>query len=203
MTCDFTYKHYKEILKKVKSCYYYRFDEYKLSKESKKAIFLRHDVDSSLEHTLRIGKIEHSLGIPSTFFIRVHAIHYNPISYNSIKIVKQLIDMGHEIGIHLEHTFCNTFRIEKEMLEHNYDIRIKSRSTHEPRGEQFPSLGLNDAYSPKFFKHMKYLSDSAIIPLTKGRWRKGCPCQTVDKYDRIQLLTHPIHWYNESSLENY
>ena len=42
------------------------------------------------------------LGIKATFFLRLHAPEYNPFSYENYRIIKKLIECGHELGYHSE-----------------------------------------------------------------------------------------------------
>ena len=224
MKCNFTHSHYAEILQMYLDAGYkfYTFNEHpqNLMSFDTKVVFLRHDIDNSLERALKLASIESSICIKSTYFIRLHATMYNPFSYPSIKIVKELLEHGHEIGIHYEPGLIDNESLvglvdrmitELTMMEVNYDTGIRSISTHEPRMEKHKvtkdllkliSLKHN-AYSDKFTKDMKYISDSSIVPISKGRWREGCMCQHIGKYDKMQILMHPILWYKDTSLENY
>ncbi len=60
---------------------------------------LRHDVDDSLEHALALGRIEHELGLRSTYFV-LHTAPY----WRSSRLVEMLLELqdglGHEIGWH-------------------------------------------------------------------------------------------------------
>lgn len=203
MTCNFTYNHYQEIIGKFLDNGYkfYRFDEY--NKAKGKSVLLRHDIDSCIDSAFRMGEIEHRMGVKSTFFIRLQSPLYNPFSFNNIIKIVTLLNCGHEIGIHYEGAI--PFDHIKKSMENIYGIKIHSASIHEPRKiwDIDSKYKINEAYSDKFIKKIKYLSDSSIVPLTKGRWREGCMCQQVGKYKKLQILTHPILWYNESSLENY
>lgn len=69
---------------------------------SSKTIVLRVDIDFSLKKTAILLDIMRDLGIKSTFFLRLHAPEYNPLSFESHKIVKRIIDEGHELGYHSE-----------------------------------------------------------------------------------------------------
>ncbi len=57
---------------------------------------LRHDVDKLPENSLDTAKIEKELGIKGTYYFRIL-----PESFNE-KIIRQIADMGHEIGYHYE-----------------------------------------------------------------------------------------------------
>ena len=48
-----------------------------------------------------------------------------------------------------------------------------------------------DAYSKEFFGERKYLSDSGQF------WREDCLCQNLNKYERLQVLIHPMWWSHD------
>jgi hypothetical protein len=54
------------------------------------------------------------------------------------------------------------------------------------------------AYDARFqMPQMKYISDSS------ARWREGHFYEWVGKVDLIQVLVHPIWWYQNIPQENY
>lgn len=61
----------------------------------RKIVILRHDVDRKIKNAFRIAKLEHSLGIHSTFYFRY------PYTFRP-EIIGAIRDMGHEIGYHYE-----------------------------------------------------------------------------------------------------
>ena len=67
-----------------------------------KLIVNRIDIDYSVKRADRLGDIFNRLGIKGSFFIRLHAPEYNPFSFENYRIIKKLIDAGHEIGYHSE-----------------------------------------------------------------------------------------------------
>lgn len=67
-----------------------------------KIIINRVDIDFSVKKAERLGEIFNDLGIKGSFFIRLHAPEYNPFSFENYRIIKFLIDSGHEIGYHSE-----------------------------------------------------------------------------------------------------
>lgn len=72
------------------------------SKKYKKTIINRIDVDYSIKKAEQLGIIFNELGIKASFFIRLHAPEYNPFSFENYRIIKFLIESGHEIGYHSE-----------------------------------------------------------------------------------------------------
>jgi hypothetical protein len=67
-----------------------------------KVIVNRIDVDFNIKKAEHLTDIFNELGIKGTFFIRLHAPEYNPFSFESYRIIKKMINSGHEIGYHSE-----------------------------------------------------------------------------------------------------
>lgn len=210
MACNFTYNHYREMLKKAlkEGFTISSFRDYDKKKHKQKLILLRHDIDYTPKRAFEIAKIEQSLNIKSSFFVRVHGEHYHPFDREAYPIFKEILKLGHEIGLHYEaktlsRSFQNTtialFRKEKEVLEAIFDIKIVSASEHADLNRQDKywtnhlfkkidknKLGIKHHTYEKEFQTF-YLADSC------GQWNKGCLCENLC-HNRIQLLVHPDLW---------
>jgi hypothetical protein len=105
---EFTYDYLKSELQSLLSnkyqfmncLQYYEFK--KLSSLNSKIVVLRVDVDLSVKKAEILLDIFNSLGIKASFFIRLHAPEYNPFSFENYRIIKKIIETGHEIGYHSE-----------------------------------------------------------------------------------------------------
>ena len=71
---------------------------------------IRHDVDSWPINSYQMASVENDLGISSTYYFRKSTISFND------KIIKKIIDLGHEIGYHYEDLATNRGNY-KEALE--------------------------------------------------------------------------------------
>jgi len=180
------------------------FRDYEKNKKAARLIILRHDVDYSPKRALEIAKIEKSLGLKSTFFVRVHGEHYYPFERNTYSYFLEILELGHEIGLHYEaRTLAKKIKInpkelflqEKAILEAIFNVQIESASEHRDlRGKKLPykffasknQVGIKHETYEKDFQQF-YLADSS------GRWSQGCLCQNLHE-KRIQLLTHPDLW---------
>jgi hypothetical protein len=212
-TSDFSYEYFKRILRAVKS----NFELYLLSEvpgilnsKGSPKLILRHDVDVSLKMALKMAAIENNLGVRSTYMVMTRSPLYDIENDTSRGMLLQLIDMGHEVGLH--------FDLDKDERDGNYEISrielkidyscgllqnitglpIGSISFHHPippflRGPLMVSGRIN-AYSKKLMEW--YLSDS------KGCWREGEPLPQLTKPDKhlLQLLIHPIWWGDKHML---
>jgi hypothetical protein len=99
LNLDFTFAKYKELCETmVKSKYttltftYY----FSLKNKPEKFIILRHDVDRKPENALKMAELENNLGITSTYYFRVKEDIFKSV------ILKEIANMGHEIGYHYE-----------------------------------------------------------------------------------------------------
>ena len=67
-----------------------------------KTLVTRVDVDFKLSTVPNILKIMSKYGIKASFFIRLHAPEYNPFSFENVLILREIMEHGHEIGLHSE-----------------------------------------------------------------------------------------------------
>jgi hypothetical protein len=95
-------KEYSECLKKgyqIITC-----EEYVKSKSTlnQKTIVNRIDIDFSIKKVINLLDIFDRLNIKATFFVRLHAPEYNPFSFEGYRVLKRLLNSGHELGYHSE-----------------------------------------------------------------------------------------------------
>lgn len=134
---------------------------------------------------------------------------YNLLSRKNEKILHQIKNLNHEIGLHFDETkygssltdekLAEAIKREIIILESILGERVTSISMHIPNqrlfGHKLPINQIN-AYDEEFTYEFKYLSDSMM------RYRE--PVLDIIKsgeYSKIQLLTHPI-WYQQREEES-
>ena len=208
MNCNFSVTHYKEILETALESGY-RFGKYEeLESEENFLCVLRHDVDYTPERANIFGKIEYDLGIRAYYFFLINSEIYNLRDHRVYKVIHELKEMGHSIGLHYDLSWKPDIKwenipdqcdLEKRIFKTLTDIEpCNIVSFHNPH--IFSELllnktvpGMEHSYEKRDFSDTKYLSDS------QG-WYEGCMCQVFPKkvYKKIQLLTHPYIWPNES-----
>ena len=101
---DFTFNLYTNFLRSLQSndFSYITFSDYLRNEQYEKFIILRHDVEQRYDSALRFAQIQNKLGIKGTYFFRILPNSFKP------EIVKQIADLGHEIGYHYDDlTQCN------------------------------------------------------------------------------------------------
>ena len=97
---DFTHTIYKKLLETLieKGYQFITVEEYFTSNydDAKPFIMIRHDVDRQPKRSLAMAKLEHDLGIKVTYYFRTIPQTLKP------EIIKEITDLGHEIGYHYE-----------------------------------------------------------------------------------------------------
>ena len=178
---NFSLKYYQNMVEKALKEDFVISSFKNYNSKNKKTIILRHDIDFSLNSIPEIAKIEKDLNVTSTFFFRLHSPNYNLYASNTFKIIQDLIEKNHEIGFHFETIlFSKIFDLNlKELFSNEISIfekiisqKINSVSEHYdinntiyslPKLDKFidfKKLKLTYAYDKRFFKDMKYISDS-------------------------------------------
>ncbi|MCK9236131.1 MAG: hypothetical protein M0Q41_07495 [Bacteroidales bacterium] len=102
-TFDYIKQQYQQVLNygyTVITCEQYI--TYKRKKETFPVLVNRVDIDLSVKKTENLIDIFNDLGIKATFFLRLHAPEYNPFSFDNYRIIKKLLNSGHELGYHSE-----------------------------------------------------------------------------------------------------
>lgn len=107
--------------------------------EYAKILVNRVDVDVSVRKTATLLDIFKSLEIKATFFIRLHAQEYNPFSFENYRILRRIVDEGHELGYHSEvvdqgaiwhedETEC--LIRDLEILERMFNTKVRGVASH-------------------------------------------------------------------------
>lgn len=202
---DFTTDKYRQLLREAKATWnFIPFSEYE---RPGKNILWRHDIDVSLERAQALAKIEAEEEIRSTFFVLLRGEYYNPLSPSSVKSLRTIAELGHELGLHFDPSFYGDktktnkklfeyLTQEKKILEKLLNVNIKSFSWHNPTIGRWLSIkknkyaGMINAYSSALCLHYKYVSDS------NGFWRHERLNDILKKHEvaKLYVLTHPEWW---------
>ena len=175
----------------------------------KPVLFLRHDLCLDPTGALTMAQMEHEFGIQATYMVMTNSPLYEFEDDSAIFTLRQMIGMGHEIGLHFDFDseeereenpemgfqVVSKVRSACELLETLIEQRVPSISFHRPLAQFLRGpLAVDDkvnAYSRELMSW--YLSDSA------GNWREGEPLPLLSNPDRplLQLLIHPFWWGEE------
>jgi len=199
---SFSFPEYKAILQAFKGKWTMFHDV-----TDKPFVLMRHDVEFSVDRAYLLGKFEAENSVKSTFNFQVCCETYNMVSKTNREKVRELRNIGHEIGLHfyanhLDSEDLNELLInlhkQKYILENAVDMEISTFSFHRPkewmlkvREDQIG--GMLNQYGNSFFefsnepKNIRYVADS------RHSWDYGHPLDFTD-IDRLQILTHPDEW---------
>ncbi len=179
MSCAFDLVHYREILEAARAGGY-RFARFGDGPE-RGDLFLRHDIDLSLEAALAMAELETELGVQATYLLMTESVFYNLASPEGVVAIARLRQLGHAVGLHA--VYPNV------ALDERFDRVV---SWHNPRSElmseEIPEAV--NVYGARYFSPETYRSDS------NQHWRSGCPHEELraGTFPWLQILVHPAIW---------
>lgn len=214
----FTFDYIEQEYLKVKEVGYnfltcFEYVAWKKNKNFNKIVVNRVDIDFSVKKTKSLIEIFNKLQIKATFFLRLHAPEYNPFSFENYKIIKFLLESGHELGYHSEiidqsviwkENAVDCLKKDIDVINNMFGVEIKGIASHGGMTglnnldfwkERKPSeFGLvYEAYDkePEFnlFQESFYVSDSEWT-----RWK----C-----YDKGNLVEGDRRSLSEHALDNH
>jgi hypothetical protein len=179
MSCAFDVDHYAELLEAAAAGGYRwaRFDHEPIPGD----LFLRHDVDLSLDAALQVARLEYEHGATATYFLMTDSVFYNLASSEGRDAEEELRALGHAVGLHAVHPrIARDTRFDAVLAWHNPDAEYVHDAVS----------GFVNVMQPPWFTHGKYRSDS------NQHWREGCPHEELraGAFEWLQLLTHPEIW---------
>lgn len=181
----------------------------KFSSLGHNCVFLRHDIDFSLELVVPMASIEAEMGVESTYYVLLSG-PYNPCSKVSIGAMRDLRRMGHSIGLHYD---LSVYPLDKEAANRRLDSEVAFLSEisegpvetivmHEPsKGGDDIFLNSDIYVNPTFYRdkykdRLMYVSDSCRA------WRDDSLIRYLSReamQDSILLNVHPESWLATNS----
>jgi hypothetical protein len=179
VTCSFTLEHYRELLAAAsEGGYRYAFFD---EEPVEGVLYLRHDVDLSLDAALQLAELEVESGALATYFLMTQSVFYNLASPEGRRAINRLRELGHRIGLHAVWPGAELDdRFDPVVAWHNPDPDYMTE----------PVDGFVNVMQAPWFDPERYRSDS------NQRWRHGCPHVELREggFDWLQLLVHPEIW---------
>ena len=186
---------------------------------------LRHDVDNDLSAALKMAKAESKIGISATYFFMLRSPCYNLMSRQNHLYVNEIINLGHNVGLHYDQAFDSIRNISTEdtsclihdeasWIEKVFQISVSAVSFHQPSSVVFQE-GINcgsriNTYDPDVFNEFVYVSDSnRVFPLLENdETTENNPlAKKLNGLKKLwpknfQLLIHPMWWvYDNQTTE--
>ena len=179
MSCAFDLDHYRELLEAAREGGY-RYAFFDRAPEAGD-LFLRHDVDLSLEAAVTLAELEADEGAQATYFVMPRSVFYNLASPAGQRALDRLRELGHAVGLHAVHPYVELdARFDPVLAWHNPDADFMRE----------PVVGAVNVMGPDHFAAERYRSDS------NQHWRSGCPHDDLraGRFEWLQLLVHPEIW---------
>ncbi|WP_424017691.1 hypothetical protein ACOZ4N_17740 [Halorientalis pallida] len=208
-SCGFTFEHYRDILTKADDNF--TFSTFSADPDDTRRLYLRHDIDVSVENAVEMARIEAEHGVKSTYFVAINSPYYNLLNDTQTERLREIAELGHTVGLHVDErgAYMDGFESVETAVESIYELLSsvvdieRVLSFHMPSQYDFnqrEEIGaFRNAYATKYTDGdpVKYLSDS------NRHWREGCFCEHLGERSAhtYQVLVHPI-WWHETPLSN-
>lgn len=182
--CSFELDHYVELLEAARAAGYRfaRFGEGPAPDD----LFLRHDIDLTLDAALRMAELEAELGVNATYLLMTESLFYNLASPEGVEAIERLRALGHWVGFHAVYPNAR--------LDERFDAVV---AWHNPQPEYMtlPIDGAINVMGERYFQPATYRSDS------NQHWRTGCPHDELRAgvFPWLQMLIHPAIWVYEGA----
>jgi hypothetical protein len=202
---EFTEEGYRKLVRLAKKSY--RFIHFQDYRTEEKVVLWRHDIDLSPHRALSLAKIEAEEGVMATYLVNLHQEFYNALEREVRDIIRELLAMGHGLGLHFDPIFYDLaladdkgltacLTLERDVMETIFQAPVKVFSLHNPDVDGSLIIdddeiaGMINAYAPYFKRHYGYCSDS------NGYWRFRPLHEVLQeaKDERLQVLTHAGWW---------
>ena len=174
------------------------------SSSSAKLIYLRHDVDYSLEMALEVARVNAALGVGGTFCVLLRSQIYNLLSSWSLDLVRQIDALGQHVALHATVAagrsqigeMESALRADFEFARRDLPMMSPVFCWHNPTPEALElsapldrMAGLVNAYSRRFTGDIAYFSDSNLRHSVDDFLRF-----VGGEHAALQLLFHPFNW---------
>lgn len=166
-------------------------------------VILRHDIDFSIAKAVEMAQLDATVGARSTFFVLLTTPYYNPLDEENLARLRSIVDLGHEIGLHIDCSGFDSLSREQQRrrvqtqaacLESHLGVQIHSIAQHKPTAAkirpEFP--GYTDAYSKAYFNDIGYISDSRMV------FRVSDVYGFFRDHQRSQAVLHPVWWHAQA-----
>jgi hypothetical protein len=199
---DFTLAAYRELLRDLTGAGYALAPVTAMAEPAPgRVAYLRHDIDLHVPGVERMAQAEAEAGARSTYYVMVSQ-HYNPFYPPNRAILREVADLGHELGLHYDlvdypaDPVAARRRLDAEvaMVGELAGRPVTTISMHQPGLSGVDPYRETDAYvhphDPRLGEGLLYVSDSCRA------WRDETllGCFGPQPPARLLLLTHPETW---------
>jgi hypothetical protein len=145
-----------------------------------------------------MAQVEADLGVRATYYVALRSPFYNPLSHAGAALVRELADLGHALGVHvdLDEPRCATPPMS--------EVAVAAAWEHDLLAAEFPTMTLRlSLHCPPdslLWRHVPGF-DSAYGPQWRGRYYADSRGAFVhgDPEDApagpLQVNLHAEHWF--------
>lgn len=113
----FIYNAWDEFCKKLKKASRISIPIKEISKNGEVFLALKHDIENTVPKAYKLAEIEYKYGHRGTYYVQANLLN-NPLS---VKLLKEMQDMGHEISYHYDVMDSNHGNIDKAIEEFEFN----------------------------------------------------------------------------------
>jgi hypothetical protein len=219
---DFSYEQYNQIIAIVR--HYLPIIDFSEVYENKKYCVIRHDVEYSVERALKMAQIEEEAKISSSYVIQIRNNNYNALSDVNLKMIREIHNLGHPIGLHVHtdaffenpiHGLATYIKKDADTLSNYLGFKVDRFSVHRPVNAILMSYlqvdGLINMNDRPFFhfcdkEWTKHHLDVTYLADSNHQWKYGNPFDlNFAKCHKLQLNCHPDSWSDNgaNNLQNF
>jgi len=164
-------------------------------------IALRHDIDFAPRHSVALAELEHDAGVAATYFVLTDGEFYNLLEPETVRAVRRISALGHEVGLHfavsssIHDDIGEEVAFRMDVLEQVVGAPVRSFSQHDPVNAGLAAVTLPagrppcvDAYRVVADHDLLYVSESAMM------WRQHTFESALEAGRNLCLLAHPHSW---------
>lgn len=199
---DFTRSEYRMLLGTAAARW--RFRRFTDFNRAERFVLWRHDVDISVHAAAALARIEAECGVVATYFFLPHSEFYNLLEADVVRLAREIVSLGHDVGLHFDTHFHGITREEdlegpmaweRDLLARLLDAPVNAVSFHNTTPftmacQAHHYAGMVNTYAEYFQCEVGYVSDS------NGYWRHRRLRDVLESgtEPRLQVLTHDAWW---------
>lgn len=207
----YPFSYYRKILKALNESFdaHYVISEIPqiFSQIMRPKFIIRHDIHHSLDKGLKLAQIEKECSVRGSYMINILSPHYNLKDKKNLSIIKEIINLGHEIGLYLHYTSLNNSKPIKVNLKEteiisqcNHLETITKKRIHSISfPKEFSSIPQDSFFlSQKVSASSKTMMNGAISDKRDFKEHKKLLSKIKNTDKKIlQILIHPELWYDD------
>ena len=166
---------------------------------TQRPVFWRHDVDFDPDCALKMARLEHRLGVQSTYYVMARSEFYNPFAAKTRQTFLEIAGYGHKLGLHVDLELGRRAEVDvRRMVDYTVDDRAllcrvlpveDCVSFHAPPSDVYwrDVPGFEHALAPMW--RGRYVADS------RGRFAHGEPEHYLALDGPVQIGLHCEWWW--------